>query len=115
MISKRSSGRGKRAVAGAGLALAAAGAYFLYKTKPKERKKVLKNLLMKVKKEAVKRYVQGKEMGEGGYKKTAHRVMREYRALKNIDPKEFQAIGKELASHWKHIKKAVAAGRKKAK
>ena len=115
MTSKKSSGRGKRTLAGAGLALAAAGAYFLYKTKPKERKKILQNALMKAKQETVKRFSQGKEMGEAGYKKAARDAMRELSALKNIDPKEFQAIGKDLASHWKRIKKAVAAGRKKSK
>ncbi len=40
-------------------------------------------------------------------------VLKRYREIKNIDPKEIAALAKELKAHWKNIKTQIEKGGKK--
>ncbi len=113
MAGKKSGGALKGVLAGAGLALAAATGLFLYKTKPEDRRKVLKQMIARAKKKTLTHYKKVAHKGEAGYKMAVAKVLREYKGVKNIDAKELALLGRELKSHWRRIKKSVATGRQK--
>lgn len=97
----------------AATAAAAAGGLFLYGTKEgaKTRKKMAAAGAA-MKKEALMRLKQGKEMSEKKYHQTVAAVGKRYAGIKNVDPRELQAAMRELKGHWNVIKKEIRAGMK---
>ncbi len=120
-VAKKEEGMGMRAkvgiVLGVGAAIATtAGAYFLYETKKGEEvKEELKDYIVKIKKEVIKKLGGLKEVGESTYHNVIDEVVRKYNGVKNIDPKELDAIGADLKSHWKNIIKDIKIGSAKKK
>lgn len=105
---KKSSGTAHAAGVGAFLA-AAAGAYFLYGSRDaaKNRKKV-KGWALKAKGEVLEHIEKAKtELSEERYHEIIDKVERKYKALKDVENKELEAVMKDLRKHWKNIKKHV--------
>ena len=99
----------KAAEVGVGLAavaVAAAGAYFLYgKGGAKNRKKV-KSWMLKARAEVLEGLEKAKEINEKTYKKVVADVTRRY---KNVDKKELADMARELTGHWRSISKQIMA------
>jgi hypothetical protein len=119
MAKKTSSAAGKIA-GGLGLAALAAGAaaayYFTGKGGKQNRKKV-SAWTHKAKTDMVSEMKKMKTVSKAAYEKAAKEVLAKYKQAKNIDPKEFAALGHELKGHWNSISKKVSklgtAGKKK--
>lgn len=112
MPTKRSSaikiaeGLGIAALA-AGAAAAAAGIYFSGK-EGKKRLKQLSGWSKKAKIEMLQKIKKMKTVSKQAYDQAAKEVLAKYKQAKNIDPKELQAFGRELKSHWNKISKEVS-------
>lgn len=88
-----------------------AGAYYLYGTKDGTKKrKLIRGWSLKAKGEVIEKLEKLKEVNEEVYNKVVDEVMRRYKAVKNIDPKEITSIVSELKGHWKNIKKHLNTG-----
>ena len=101
---------------GAGLAtlvaFAAAG-YFLYgKDGAKNRKKV-RGWMLKAKGEVLEGIEKLKDVTEEQYAMVVDKVGTKYKAVKNIDPVEVEAMMSEIRGHWKNIKKSMSPTPKK--
>jgi len=97
----------------AALAAFAAAGYFLYgKDGAKNRKKV-KGWMLKAKGEVLEGVEKMKDVSEEQYAMIVDKVGAKYKAVKNIDPAEVEAMVKELHGHWKNIKKSISPAPKK--
>lgn len=97
----------------AALAAFAAAGYFLYgKDGAKNRKKV-KGWMLKAKGEVLEGVEKMKDVSEEQYAMIVDKVGAKYKAVKNIDPAEVEAMVKELHGHWKNIKKSISPTPKK--
>ncbi|MHB1118120.1 MAG: hypothetical protein ACYCZ7_01135 [Minisyncoccota bacterium] len=107
---------GAKVAVGAGIAALAAFAaagYFLYgKDGAKNRKKV-RGWMLKAKGEVLEGVEKMKDVSEADYKMIVNKVGTKYKAVKNIDPAEVEAMVKELHGHWKNIKKSISPAPKK--
>ena len=108
---------GTKVAIGAGvatLAAFAAAGYFLYGSKDgaKNRKKV-RGWMLKAKGEVLEGVEKMKDVSEEQYNSIIHKVGAKYKALKSIDPREVDAMMKELHGHWKNIKKSISGSPKK--
>ncbi len=119
----KSSGAGLAILGGLAVA-AAAGAYFIHGSKDAQKniKKIkgqvtskVKSWALKAKAETLEKLEKLKEVDEAAYNAVIDTVLKKYNNIKNIDTSEVEAIGKELRSHWKNIKKEFATGTKAAK
>jgi len=107
--------KNKKAV-GAGIAAAAvaaiAGAYFLYqKATPKQKKKI-RGWALKAKGEVLERIEKLENISEKTYNNIVETVTKNYRGVKNINPKELASLKSDLKRHWKRIQKQVEEGKK---
>lgn len=109
---------GVKVAVGAGIAALAAFAaagYFLYgKDGAKNRKKV-RGWMLKAKGEVLEGVEKMKDVTEADYKMIVNKVGEKYRAVKNIDSAEVEAMVRELHGHWKNIKKSITPTPKKKK
>lgn len=109
---------GEKVAVGAGIAALAAFAaagYFLYgKDGAKNRKKV-RGWMLKAKGEVLEGVEKMKDVSEADYKLIVDKVGAKYKAVKNIDPAEVEAMVRELHGHWKNIKKSISPAPKKKK
>lgn len=107
---------GAKVAVGAGIAALAAFAaagYFLYgKDGAKNRKKV-RGWMLKAKGEVLEGVEKMKDVSEADYKLIVDKVGAKYKAAKNIDPAEVEAMVRELHGHWKNIKKTISPAPKK--
>lgn len=107
---------GEKVAVGAGIAALAAFAaagYFLYgKDGAKNRKKV-RGWMLKAKGEVLEGVEKLKDVTEEQYEMIVSKVGSKYKAAKNIDPEEVDAMIKELRGHWKNIKKSITPTPKK--
>ncbi|HAT68195.1 MAG: hypothetical protein A2481_04100 [Candidatus Yonathbacteria bacterium RIFOXYC2_FULL_47_9] len=107
---------GAKVAVGAGIAALAAFAaagYFLYgKDGAKNRKKV-RGWMLKAKGEVLEGVEKMKDVSEADYKLIVDKVGAKYKAVKNIDPAEVEAMVRELHGHWKNIKKTISPAPKK--
>jgi len=109
MSSKKTSGVGK-AAAGLGLAALAAGAaatYFFSGSEGKKHQQQAQALGKKAKTEMLHRIKQMKSVSKKTYDQAAKEVLAKYKQVKNIDPGELTALGKELKGHWDSISKTL--------
>lgn len=106
----------KVAMGAAGVAalagLAAAG-YFLYGNDGAKNRKKIKSWMLKAKGEVLEGVEKMKDVTEEEYAMILEKVGAKYKAVKNIDPAEVEAMVKELRGHWKNIKKSVTPAPKK--
>jgi hypothetical protein len=49
-----------------------------------------------------------KGVSKQAYDSAAKEVLAKYKQIKNIDPKEVEALGKELKGHWEKIAKDLS-------
>ncbi len=95
------------------LAALSAGAYFLYGTKEGAKKRVkVKGWMLKAKGEVMEKMESLKEMNEDAYNEVVNTVMKKYTGLKNVDPKEVDALFADIKKHWKNIQKHVNEAKK---
>ncbi len=107
---------GEKVAIGAGIAalagLAAAG-YFLYGKDGAKNRKKIKSWMLKAKGEVLEGVEKMKDVTEAEYAMILEKVGAKYKAVKNIDPAEVEAMVKELRGHWKSIKKTISPAPKK--
>jgi hypothetical protein len=99
------------------LAALSAGAYYLYGTKEGVKKRLkIRGWMLKAKGEMMEKMENMKEVNEGNYNALVENVMKKYRGVKSIDPKEIDEMVGDLKKHWKNIKRHIdSAGKPKAK
>ncbi len=103
---------GAKVVAGLTMVAAAAGAYFLYGTnKGKKQTKKIKSWALKAKGEVLEKLENLKEVNQDTYNRVVDSVSSRYQKIKNVDPEELAAMGKELKSHWHNIARELSAGK----
>lgn len=98
------------------VAVAAAGAYFLYgsKSAPKNRKAV-KSWALKAKAEVLEKLEDAQEMSQKEYEDIVKAVSGAYVGAKNASKKDIVEFTSEMKDHWKSIEKAAAPMKKAAK
>jgi len=69
--------------------------------------------MLKAKGEVLEGVEKMKNVTESEYNMVVDKVSTKYKSLKNIDPKEFEEMVRELRGHWKNIKKSITATPKK--
>jgi hypothetical protein len=91
-----------KALVGTGIVAALAGAYFLYGSKDaaKNRKKI-KGWTLKAKGEILEKLEKVEHASQAQYETTVDAVLGKYKALKNVDLSEVEALEKDLKKHWK--------------
>jgi hypothetical protein len=104
--------------AGVGLgavAVAAAGAFFLYGSKnaAKNRKQV-KSWALKAKAEVLERLEDAQEMTQAEYEQLIKSVSAAYAGAKNASKKDILEFSNEMKGHWKSIEKVAAPLKKTA-
>ncbi len=93
------------AIIGAGVLAAAAGVYFLYGSKDATKnRKVIKGWVLRAKGEVIDALENVREVNEEKYHAAIDKVMKKYAQMKSIDPKEVEALGKDMKRHWKSFK-----------
>ncbi len=96
----------------AALAAAAAGAYFFAgKHGAKNRKKVA-NWADKAKRDVMGEMNNMQKVTKQTYHKTVDNVLKNYKALKNVDAAEVAAMATELKGHWDAISAEMNKARK---
>lgn len=93
-------------------AAAAAGTYFFGgKGGAKNRKKATA-WAEKAKKQIVAQLKAMEKVTKSSYNQAVDSVAKQYKELKNVDPKELQDLTKELKGHWDSITKEVSSAAK---
>lgn len=107
---------GSNMMVGVGLAAVAAlaaGGYFLYGKDGAKNRKKIRSWMLKAKGEVLEGVEKMKNVSEAEYNIVVNKVASKYQAFKNVDPKEFDDMVRELRGHWKNIKKSITATPKK--
>ena len=103
---------GAKAGVGAGVGAvlaAAAGAYYLFGTKEGAKKRVkIKGWALKAKAEVLEQLEQLKDVNEKKYHAVVSEVVKRYRKIKKLDPKEIETLAKEMKAHWKNIHEEIS-------
>ncbi|MES2930432.1 MAG: hypothetical protein V4665_01465 [Patescibacteria group bacterium] len=92
---------------GAGIAAAAAAGYLLFGPDGKKNRKAIKGWAVKMKGEIIEKFEQVKDLTEPVYQKIVDEVQAKYSKMKNVDPKELQALVGEIRKHWKAVSKTT--------
>lgn len=93
----------------AGLAVAAAGTYFLYGSRHATRnRRLVKAWSLKARGEILEQLTKLPEIDERTYHKVIKEVAGKYKALENINAKDVKEFTGELQDHWKDIAKDIA-------
>lgn len=104
---------------GAGIAAAAAGAYFLFGKNAKvvKARKQVKSWSLKMKGEILEKLENIQDISEEKYHQVIDEVAKGYKAIKTVDTAELLESVTELKRHWKDIKKDLSpkAAKKVAK
>ena len=100
----------------AGLAAAAAGAYYLYYSKnAKKNRAAVKGWMEHAEKEIVSQAGRLKEVTEDNFKEIVSTVAAKYKKLRKLEQSEVEDFVKALQSAWKQIKKDLSKGKKEVK
>jgi hypothetical protein len=91
----------------AAVAAAAAGTYYFYGKNATKRRQQLKAWMVQAKGDVMEKLESIPEISEAAYRKVISEVMKRYKTVKSIAPKEITALEKELISHWRSIKAEV--------
>jgi len=96
----------------AALAAAAAGAYYLTGKEGAKHRKKLSAWATKAKKDIVSEIGKLQKVSKQTYHKAVQDVASKYQGLKNVDPKELQALITDAKGHWENIAQEIktAAG-----
>jgi hypothetical protein len=97
----------------AAIAALAAGGYFLYGKDGAKNRKKIRSWMLKAKGEVLEGVEKMKNVSEAEYNMVVDKVASKYQAFKNVDPKEFADMVRELRGHWKNIKKSITVTPKK--
>lgn len=97
----------------AAIAALAAGGYFLYGKDGAKNRKKIRSWMLKAKGEVLEGVEKMKNVSEAEYNTVVEKVASKYKAFKNVDPREFEDMVRELRGHWKNIKKSITATPKK--
>ena len=104
----KKSGKGLELAAAGALLAAAAGYYFLYGSKQAKQNRIkVKSWALKAKADVMEQLEKVKTVGEKEFNEAVKTVSKKYARVKNVDPKELEALARELKSHWKSIKKDI--------
>jgi hypothetical protein len=104
----KKSPRSKKALLGVGILASIAGIYFLYGgSGAKNNRKKVKGWVLKAKGEILEKLEKTKDVTQEQYDNMIDSVLVKYEAVKNIDPKELELLGKDLKRHWKSFKKEL--------
>ena len=98
----------------AGVAALSAAAYVLFGPNGKKNRKIIRSWAVKMKGEIIEKFEKAKEITEPVYHEIINNVQAKYAKMKNVDPKELEAVVSEIKKHWKAIKKE-AVGKKTKK
>ena len=99
-----------------GLAIAGAGAAYLYGTKDGKKKRgEISTWATKAKKEVLNKAKKVNNIKETAYNEIIKNVMDSYSSIKDVNKKEIDSLAKELKSGWKHLKTDVKGVAKKPK
>lgn len=99
-----------------GLAIAGAGAAYLYGTKDgKNKRKDIENWTMEAKKKVLTKVKKIKGIKETAYNEIVKNIVDSYSSMKDVNKKEIQALTKELKSGWKQLKSESSQMIKKPK
>ncbi len=113
---KSKKGRGKKVALMTGLALAGAGAAYLYATKDgKKKREEFGAWATKAKKDVLNKAKKVNNIKETAYNEIIKNVMNSYSSIKDVNKKEIDSLAKELKSGWKHLKTDVKGSVKKPK
>ncbi len=94
------------AVGAAALAIAAAGAYFLYGTKKGAKtRKQIKSWTLKAKGEVLEQLEGLADVSEETYAEIVKKVAAGYRKAKKLDAEEVADFVSEMAGYWKQMRK----------
>jgi hypothetical protein len=97
--------------AGVGLAAAAAGVYYLFKTKSGAKARAsAARWASGLQKDVLKELKNVTAAGEKEYKKVIHDVAERYEKLKGIDSKDLASLVRDLEGHWSAVRKEFTAG-----
>ena len=97
--------KGKKVALLTGLAIAGAGAAYLYATKDgKKKQKEIRAWATKAKSEVLNKAKKIKGIKETAYNEIIENVLSSYSSLKDVNKKELSSLAKELKSGWKHLK-----------
>lgn len=86
-----------------GMVASAAAGYYFYGAGGKERRKKMTTWSKKAKTEMLDKIERMKMVSQKTYHTAVDEVLKKYNLIKNIDPKELQAFGQELKTHWQEI------------
>ena len=104
--------KGKTIAGLAALAATAAGVYFFYGSKNAgKNRRTVKSWMFRMKGEVLDRLENLKDVSEEMYYDTIDEVKTKYAKLSTISKADLDDMTDELKSHWKDIKKEIAAKR----
>lgn len=99
----------------AALAAAAAGVYFFAGKQGEKHRKTAAKWAKNAKDDLMKELKSLEKVTKANYNKAVDTVTKQYKGLKDVDPKELQALALELKNHWDSIALEIeAAGNKVA-
>lgn len=111
--------RASRKVAvGVGLGLLAAAAvagYLLSGKRGEKNRKKIKAWAENAKKEIAAQLKKLKQVNKAAYNRVVDEVSRKYKAVKSVDPKELEAMVRDVKRHWQNIQQQVAREAAKTK
>ena len=115
--SKKTSRTVKLAALGAGVAGAAAAAYFFLGPKGKQHRKQARAWAIKMKGDVVEKLETARGMSEPAYRAVVDSVAKMYGKRKglNVSSKEIQALAKDLKKHWRVISASTRTAGKKSR
>jgi hypothetical protein len=115
-MAKQNKHTGLKVLGLAAAAAAAAGTYYFYGAKNAAKNRAqLKSWAVKARGEVMEKIENLKDISEKTYNTAVDQVVKKYKKMKQVAPKELAALQKELKGSWKAVKSEVAKHTKKGK
>ncbi len=113
-MATKSNSTGKKVLGVGALAAAAAATYYFFGSKnASKNRKNISNFAQKAKKDVIAKVAQLKEVTKSNYEKAVTEVVQNFKKIKNVNPKELNALSKELKNQWQKITKHLPKTAKK--